>query len=132
MSKPFSLMFFSAVNGFAAVLMGALGAHALKVQLTDRGALAAWQTASNYHLAHAIASFAALAWAAAQPERGVALGRVATCWLAGALLFSGSIYALSLGGPRWLGPVTPMGGLAFLLGWSLLAVEALRRPASRA
>ncbi len=123
-------MFLSSINGFAAVLLGALGAHALKAELTTRGSLGAWQTASGYQLAHAVAALAVLAWAAAQPERNRRLRRVAACWLAGSLLFAGSIYLLALGGPRMLGPVTPLGGLAFLAGWALLALESLRRPDS--
>jgi Uncharacterized small membrane protein len=130
MPKPAFLHFFSAINGFTAVALGALGAHALKEKLTASGNLDSWQTASSYQLAHAVAGLAVLAWAAAQTGRRSAMQRIAMCWLLGSLLFSGSIYALSLGAPRFLGPVTPLGGIAFLVGWVLLTVEAFRRPAS--
>ena len=130
MPKPPCLIFLSAANGFVAVALGALGAHALKERLTLRGSLSAWQTASGYELAHAVACLAILAWATAQAERRPALHRIAVCWLIGSLLFAGSIYILALGGPRFLGPVTPLGGVAFLVGWALLAIEGLRRPAS--
>jgi uncharacterized membrane protein YgdD (TMEM256/DUF423 family) len=70
-----------------------------------------------YHLVHAVALLALPNW--------VWVGR---CWIAGIVLFSGSLYWLSLGGPRFLGPVTPLGGLAFLLGWALAAWNAVRLP----
>lgn len=125
-------MFLTAFNGITAVALGALGAHALQTRLAARGTLEAWKTASHYQLTHAAASLAVLAWAAAQPERGSRLHRVSLLWQIGGLLFSGSIYCLSLGGPRLLGPVTPLGGVAFLAGWILVAWEGLRssRPSS--
>lgn len=115
---------FTSLSGFLAVLLGALGAHALETRLAANDAVADWQTASHYHLAHTIACLALIAWAAAQPAWGPRLHRIISLWLAGCALFSGSIYALALGGPRVLGPVTPIGGLAFLAGWALLAWEA--------
>lgn len=127
MSKPSSLIFLSALNGFASVLLGALGAHALKARLTANGSLDAWQTAAQYQLVHAVASLALLAWAAAQPERTRCLSRASALWQIGALLFAGSIYCLALGGPRLLGPVTPLGGLAMLGGWLLVIIESFRR-----
>jgi uncharacterized membrane protein YgdD (TMEM256/DUF423 family) len=130
MPTPVSLTFSTTLNGFCAVLLGALGAHALKPRLLAREALDSWQTAAHYHLAHAVGTLALLAWASARPERAVPLHRAAWCWQAGCLLFAGSIYALALGGPRLLGPITPLGGLAFLAGWALLAVESLRNRAS--
>ncbi len=119
---------FTALSGFLAVLLGALGAHALRATLTARATTEAWQTAAQYHLAHTLACLALLAWAAAQPTRAIRLQRIAALWLLGCLLFAGSIYALAAGGPRFLGPVTPLGGLAFLVGWGLLAGEAAKRP----
>jgi uncharacterized membrane protein YgdD (TMEM256/DUF423 family) len=116
----------TSISGFAAVLLGALGAHPLRERLLARAALDAWQTATQYHLAHVVACVGLLAWAAARPGRAKALGRIGWFWQAGCLLFAGSIYVLALGGPRALGPVTPLGGLAFLAGWLLLAVESLR------
>jgi uncharacterized membrane protein YgdD (TMEM256/DUF423 family) len=115
-----------ALTGFTAVLLGALGAHALKDTLAARGTTSAWETAAHYQLAHALAALAAVAWSAAAPVHAPGLRRIAGWWLLGAWLFAGSIYALALGGPRVLGPVTPLGGLAFLTGWVLLFVLALR------
>ena len=130
MPKPDFLTAFSAINGFAAVLLGAIGAHALRGELSARNTLESWQTASQYHLAHAVAAIALLAWVSARPALAPRLRRAAWCWQIGCLLFAGSIYLLALGGPRFLGPITPLGGLAFLAGWGLLAVEAFRHPPS--
>jgi uncharacterized membrane protein YgdD (TMEM256/DUF423 family) len=118
----------TALSGFLAVLLGALGAHALKARLAARDATTAWQTAAHYHLAHSLACLALIAWAAAQPERTGRLQRITTLWLIGNLLFAGSIYGLALGGPRLLGPITPLGGLAFLAGWLLLGLESAKKP----
>lgn len=118
------LVCLTAVSGFLAVLLGALGAHALENTLQQRETLSAWQTASGYHLAHTLGCLALIAWAAAQPVRSARLARIAALWLLGCLLFAGSIYVLALGGPRFLGPITPLGGLAFLAGWAWLAREA--------
>ncbi len=117
----------AALNGFFAVLLGALGAHALHDRLEARGALQSWQVASTYHLVHAVGLLAVLIWAQAQPARDGRLRLVGQLWLAGCVLFAGSIYALALGGPRALGPITPLGGLAFLAGWGLLALEGFRK-----
>jgi uncharacterized membrane protein YgdD (TMEM256/DUF423 family) len=103
--------------GFAGVALGAFGAHALKDMLATNGMAAAWQTAVLYHLIHAVALLAVPGsrW----------IGR---CWIAGVVLFSGSLYWLSLGGPKFLGPLTPLGGLAFLVGWAWVAWSAYRIP----
>jgi uncharacterized membrane protein YgdD (TMEM256/DUF423 family) len=116
------------LNGFLAVALGAFGAHALKPALIRLGTLEIWQTAGHYQMAHSVAGLALVAWARGQPVYAYRLTRVAALWLAGCLLFSGSLYGLALGGPRWLGPVTPLGGAAFLAGWGLLAWDAFRAP----
>ena len=103
--------------GFTGVALGAFGAHALKETLATNGTTSTWQTAVLYHLVHAVALVALPGWA-----------WVGQCWIAGVLLFSGSLYWLALGGPRFLGPVTPLGGLALLLGWALLAWHAFKSP----
>jgi uncharacterized membrane protein YgdD (TMEM256/DUF423 family) len=109
----------AAVLGSAGVLLGAFGAHGLEGRVSAE-ALASWRTAVQYHLAHAVALLSLGLFGSAS-GRSVALP--AALFAAGILLFSGSIYALVLGGPRWLGPVTPLGGLAFAAGWlSLLAL----------
>lgn len=103
--------------GFTGVALGAFGAHALKEILVTNGTTATWQTAVLYHLVHSVALVALPGW--------VWVGR---CWIAGVLLFSGSLYWLALGGPRFLGPVTPLGGAAFLAGWALLGWHAFKSP----
>lgn len=106
--------------GFTGVALGAFGAHALKEVLTANSTASVWQTAVLYHLVHAVALLALAGWTVGWPKARW-IGR---CWIAGIILFSGSLYWLALGGPKFLGPVTPLGGLAFLLGWLLLAWHA--------
>jgi uncharacterized membrane protein YgdD (TMEM256/DUF423 family) len=102
------------VTGASAVLLGAFGAHALRGVLDARGA-ELWHTAVNYHAWHALA----LAVAA-----GLGFGRsgrvAMAAFVVGIVLFSGSLYALALGAPRWVGIITPFGGLAFVAGWLAL------------
>lgn len=107
-----------------AVIMGAFGAHALKARLgVELGAV--YRTAVDYHFYHAIGLLAA--GLAAERLPGVrALRWSGALFGAGIVLFSGSLYVLSLGGPGWLGAVTPVGGLAFIGGWLLLARGVLR------
>lgn len=110
----------SGVSGFLAVALGAFGAHGLQARLADLadGAkrLSWWQTAAHYHLLHALAlGLVALVISKAPQARFAGYG-----FVVGTLLFSGSLYAMALGGPRWLGAVTPLGGLAFLVGWAVV------------
>lgn len=108
--------------GASAVLLGAFGAHALRGVL-DAQHSELWQTAVNYHVWHALALVLAVGLG-----RGRS-GRVATGSFAiGIVLFSGSLYALALGAPRWSGVITPFGGLAFMVGWIALGLS-LRWPA---
>ncbi len=98
-----------------AVALGAFGAHALKATLTASNHLQTWQTAVQYHAWHALA----LVVLADKPT----VSNVSRfCFAAGILLFSGSLYLLALFDLRWLGPITPLGGVAFLLGWGWLAL----------
>jgi uncharacterized membrane protein YgdD (TMEM256/DUF423 family) len=126
MVRPMHRLFFTfaAGLGFLAVALGAFGAHGLKARLApladgvDR--LAWWKTAAEYHLAHALAL--ALAAGLFGDTRA---GRAACIAFAiGIALFSGSLYTMTLTGIRWLGAVTPIGGLGLLAGWALLAVAA--------
>lgn len=126
-SRP--LLIVAGVSGFLAVALGAFGAHALKAHLAERGTTAQWETAVVYHLVHTVA---VLALGLAGATLGRAASRIATCWTAGIVLFSGSIYALCLGGPKLLGPITPLGGFALLAGWVGLVIAALRRPPATA
>ena len=115
------------MSALIAVAAGAFGAHALRDRLTA-DMLGTWQTAAAYQLYHALALLAV----------GIVLGRFssegppwlsASGWLfvAGTVLFSGSLYALALSGVTWLGAVTPLGGVAFLLGWAAVAIGVWQR-----
>jgi uncharacterized membrane protein YgdD (TMEM256/DUF423 family) len=109
----------AAISGTFAVVAGAFGAHGLRDRL-DATQLAAWSTASQYHLIHS-GVLLALALYAVHAEKSIRLP--AGLLLAGIVLFSGSIYLLVLTGQRWLGPVTPIGGLCLIAGWlSLLTL----------
>ncbi len=111
--------------GLTGVALGAFGAHALKPVLIERGMSDIWETAVIYHLIHAVAVFAV---AAALPSLRPWLARAAICWTAGVILFSGSLYALARwADARWLGPVTPLGGLALLLGWSFVIIDGFSK-----
>jgi uncharacterized membrane protein YgdD (TMEM256/DUF423 family) len=111
----------SGASGFLAVTLGAFGAHGLQARLAEvaDGAkrLSWWQTAAQYHLMHALA-LGLVAVLIAQVPRARYAG---VAFILGTLLFSGSLYAMALGGPRWLGAITPLGGLGFLAGWAILA-----------
>ncbi len=111
-----------AVLGFVAVALGAFGAHALEERLTPEE-LQWWETAASYHLAHALA----LVLTGLLPVRSRARATAGACFALGVALFSGSLYAMALGAPRWLGAITPLGGTAFLAGWLALALAG-RRP----
>lgn len=115
------------ILGLSGVALGALGAHALKVTLAERGTAVAWETAARYHLFHAVALLGLAAWLRAAPSAAPGarwLAWAARGWCAGLVLFSGSLYWLALGGPRWLGPVTPLGGIALMLGWLAVVIAA--------
>ncbi len=89
----------------------------------------AWETGSRYHLLHAMALLGVPAWVlGVEASNGARLmDWAARLWCLGIVLFSGSLYWLALGGPRWLGPVTPFGGVALMAGWLLLAVAAFSK-----
>lgn len=108
-----------AVSGFVAVACGAFGAHGLKARVPEQ-ALAWWNTGAHYHLAHALA-LVAVGLLRLQSGRVDAPG---WAFLAGSVIFSGTLYAMALGAPRWLGAVTPIGGVLLLAGWALLAWAA--------
>jgi uncharacterized membrane protein YgdD (TMEM256/DUF423 family) len=114
-------MFMSGVAGLTAVGFGAFGAHALKATLAAHGTRDLWETAVIYHLVHAVALFGAALWMERSPTRAALWA--ARCWAVGILYFSGSLYGLALGGPaQLLGPITPLGGLFLLAGWSCVIV----------
>lgn len=113
---------FGALSAAVAVAAGAFGAHALRDLVPDQR-LATWETAARYHLVHAIAIFLAARWVA-RAVPGAALA--AWLFIAGTILFAGSLYLLVLLDKPWLGAVTPFGGAAFIAGWLALAFAAFK------
>jgi uncharacterized membrane protein YgdD (TMEM256/DUF423 family) len=106
------------INLFIAVAAGAFGAHALK-QVLNTEMLAIWQTGAQYQVMHGLGLL--LLAALADKPNATWSGRAAWAMLIGIALFSGSLYLLALTGQRWLGAITPFGGLSFLAAWAMLA-----------
>jgi uncharacterized membrane protein YgdD (TMEM256/DUF423 family) len=117
-----TFLFFGSVAGFVAVAFGAFGAHALRNKLSA-DMLAVFETGVRYQMFHALALLIT-AIAVARFDGWVARA-AGWCFLAGIVLFSGSLYALALTGVRSFGAITPLGGVAFLAGWGLLVYLAL-------
>lgn len=117
-------VFLGSLNGFLAVALGAFAAHALKSRLSPE-LLAVFHTGVQYHMTHALALVAVGITTQWDPE-SLYLKTAGWSFMAGIVLFSGSLYLLGLTGDRWLGMVTPFGGLAFLAGWLSFAVAALK------
>ncbi len=122
MSKLFLVL--GSVNGFLAVALGAFGAHGLKARI-GQDLLAVYQTGVQYHTTHAL-SLLAVGIVAHWLSDSVLLQLSGWLFLAGIILFSGSLYLLAISGLGWLGAITPLGGTAFLAGWVLLAVAAFQ------
>jgi uncharacterized membrane protein YgdD (TMEM256/DUF423 family) len=124
------LLIMGAVNAFLAVTFGAFGAHALKARLSA-DMQAVYQTAVQYHFYHALGllliGVVALNIPSAESTKWA--GRL---MILGIVLFSGSLYVLSITGVRWLGAITPLGGLSFLIAWALLALGVLRMRSAHA
>lgn len=118
-----SILLWAGLLGATGVALGAFGAHALQESLAQRGMTHAWDTGVRYHELHAVALLALALWPRGGPLPK-ALGWTARLWVVGTILFAGSLYGIALGGPRWLGPVTPLGGLALLAGWVGVIVAA--------
>ena len=112
-----------ALSGFIGVALGAFAAHGLKSRLTPE-LLATFEIGVRYQMVHALALLA-VGWALTRWP-GAVLSAGGWLFVAGTLLFSGSLYLLSLTGEKWLGAVAPAGGLAFLAGWLCLAWGAWR------
>jgi len=110
----------SAIVGFLAVALGAFGAHGLHGLLEKNARLATWETAVLYHLTHSVVM---LVIAALRPLRS------ASWWLmlAGVVIFSGTLYVLALTNVKWLGAITPIGGVCLLGGWLALAFGKVRQ-----
>ena len=113
----------ASISGGFAVILGAFGAHTLKGKIEPE-LLTAFETGVRYHMYHSVALPAV-----ARARLSGALMQAAAAWLflAGIALFSGSLYVLSLTGVRWLGGITPLGGLAFIFGWLCLALAGWRK-----
>lgn len=111
-----------AVLGGVAVALGAFAAHGLKERLTPE-MLAIFETGAKYQMYHALAI---LATGALATRGGAAANLAGVFFLLGIALFSGSLYVLAVTGMRWLGMITPFGGVSFLIGWAALAVAAFR------
>jgi uncharacterized membrane protein YgdD (TMEM256/DUF423 family) len=116
MDRLFFLL--GSVAALLAVLLGAFGAHALRDRLAPE-MLAIFETGVRYHFYHAL-GLLGVAYAAARWP-GAAAGAAGWLFVAGIVLFSGSLYLLSATGQRWFGAITPVGGAAFIAGWALLA-----------
>ncbi len=113
-----------AILGLLAVASGAFGAHALKDRLSP-AASTTFETAARYQMFHALALLAVGLLA----SRSRALVIAGYAFIIGVVLFSGSLYALALGGPRFFGAITPFGGVSFMIGWAALALAASRASA---
>ena len=108
------------ISGAIAVGLGAFGAHSLEALLIQNGRLDTFQTAVNYHFYHTLALLGIGVLATVKPDwKGISFA--AWSMVLGILIFSGSLYVLSLTGITWLGAITPLGGIAFILGWISIA-----------
>ncbi len=112
------------VNAALAVIFGAFGAHALKARISPE-MLSVYHTGSQYHFYHALGMLL-IGLLASHFQNDGALQLSGYLMLAGIVLFSGSLYLLAVTGVTWLGAITPLGGLAFIAAWVVLAVAALR------
>ena len=116
-----ALLTAGSVLGFLGVALGAFGAHALEARL-DAHAKSIYQTGVQYHLVHALAVVLCAVWAREHATAATA----GWAFVGGVVVFSGSLYLLAVTGRTWLGAVTPLGGLALLAGWLLLAWTGVR------
>ncbi len=112
----------ASLSAMLAVVFGAFGAHALKSRLDDY-AMGVFQTAVQYHFYHSLALLAVGVIALSQPQTAL-LRSSGWLFIVGMVVFSGSLYLLSISGLRWLGAITPLGGLAFIAGWACLAAAS--------
>jgi uncharacterized membrane protein YgdD (TMEM256/DUF423 family) len=119
--KPQTWIAVGAASGALTVALGAFGAHALKTRLAAEE-LEIWQTAVHYQGLHALAL---VAFGLAQQARALR-GFAGWCFLLGSAIFAGTLYAIALGAPRWLGAITPFGGASLILGWLVFAWSAAR------
>jgi uncharacterized membrane protein YgdD (TMEM256/DUF423 family) len=125
-----TLLVLAGVQGFLAVALGAFGAHGLKAKLATLSdaaqRMAWWETAAQYHLAHALA-IGLSAYLVNRAPSSTAAYVAGFCFTGGIVLFSGSLYVMTLTGVRALGAVTPFGGLLLLAGWASVVIAALAK-----
>jgi uncharacterized membrane protein YgdD (TMEM256/DUF423 family) len=114
----------ASLNLMLAVILGAFGAHGLKARV-DAEQLAWWHTAVQYHFWHGLGLLGIGLLLQTQPALG---GARTAAWLlqAGIVIFCGTLYAMTLGAPRWFGAITPVGGILMIAGWAVLARAAWR------
>lgn len=117
------LLGLGAINAAIAVVLGAFGAHGLRTRL-GADMLAVWHTAVQYHFYHALGLLLIGLVALQLPSAGVKWSGLLMC--GGILIFCGSLYALALSQVRWLGAITPIGGVAFIAAWIVFAVAVFR------
>ncbi|MGD1908379.1 MAG: DUF423 domain-containing protein [Leptolyngbyaceae cyanobacterium] len=122
-------LFIAAILGALSVAGGAFASHALQGQLSER-ALAVFNTGIRYQMYHALALLAVALLERTTPVPSPWLTAAGWAFIAGVVLFSGSLYLISLAGLKAFGPITPLGGVAFLMGWGCLAIAAFRLPSS--
>lgn len=121
MFKLFAVV--GAILAGLAVAAGAFGAHALEARLDER-MLEVWETAARYQMYHAL-GLLGVAWISQQVEH-TATTVAGLAFITGIVVFCGSLYVLALSGIRWLGAITPIGGVAFMIGWGALAFAATK------
>lgn len=118
---------FAGLSAMTSVVMGAFGAHALRDSLEPR-LMNAFETGVTYQMTHSLAllivCFAAEHWG-----RSLLIDLAAGAFVLGILMFSGSLYGLALTGAKWLGPITPLGGLSFIVGWLLFTAAVWKNTA---
>lgn len=112
----------AAICGGLAIVLGAFGAHGLKESISEE-MLIIFETGVKYHFYHALAMLGLIAFAK-QASIPKSMTGVCICWLFGILIFSGSLYILAISGIRWLGAITPIGGVLMIIGWFWLAISA--------
>ena len=127
MAKTFLMI--AAISGLLAVAIGAFGAHGLKARISE-DLMAVFQTGVQYHFYHTLALLMVGMLMIAYPQ--VSLLKWSGClFVAGLLIFSGSLYILALTGVKWLGAITPIGGVAFMAGWLTLALAVYHHVANQ-
>jgi uncharacterized membrane protein YgdD (TMEM256/DUF423 family) len=117
-------LFIAAISGFLVVMLGAFGAHALETRILPE-MLEVWNTSVQYHMFHT-AALIGLALLQREHPAPAGLNIVSYLFIAGLVLFCGSLYVLALTGARWLGMITPLGGLLFLAAWLQMALVCFR------